>query len=242
MTKRGSSLGNAAAAGTPPQPTSFLQIVSQAVQARPAVLKPAKLPAEDPKDLDGFLQTSEAEGAANSVESMKPLTEYQLHVVSSYSGTVYTNINGILRNKKEDIENEEQGRRHIKAIDEAISAAKPLAQATLLRRGVNSRELSQLLSDGKLLPGATFQDQGFVSTTHAPKIPGSWQGKQFQLTIRAPQGTKGLWIETESQMPSEKEVILPRGAKFRVVSGNKTGKLSQHGKEQWNVTVDLMLD
>lgn len=222
MSKRGSSLGRQASAGDPPQ------------------AKPAILPPQTPGDLDGFVVAGDAVGSSNSVESMGQLDDYQHHVIHSYSDVVYTNINGVLRNRPDDVTDREQAQRHIDALDQAFATVAGAKSAALLKRGVNSRELSKLLAGGKLLPGATFRDLGIVSTTHAENIPGMWQGKDFQITIRTPKGAKALWVQSKSEMPSEREVLLPRGSTFRVVSGNKSGKTSLNGNEQWNVTVDLV--
>lgn len=74
-----------------------------------------------------------------------------------------------------------------------------------------------------LKPGDTFRDKGFISTSISPKIVSYLDEGDLGLEIRVPKGTKGIYVEKVSRFKGEKELLLNRGTKFRVIenSGNK---------------------
>lgn len=237
MGKRGSSQGNAAAAGTPPaarQPTQQQQLAVGGSEPPKPTLKP---PSDD--DLAGFSTIDDELGATISKLQTGRLTEEQIKTFYGYSDSEYDNINGVLRGIDKNVVDRERALRDIKRMSDAIDAEEVMSNI-IVKRGVNSRELSKLAESGQLVSGATYVDKGFPSTTRGDFI-GVWNRKEHQLTIKVPKGAKALFIEKISELEPEKEVILPAGQSYKVVSGRKTGFKSEKGTDQWEITVELML-
>ena len=67
------------------------------------------------------------------------------------------------------------------------------------------------------LPGKIITDKGYMSTTW---FPGATMGVagDARLKLRLPTGTEVLYVEPSSQQPDEKEVLLRRGSRIRVLS------------------------
>lgn len=73
--------------------------------------------------------------------------------------------------------------------------------------------------DPGTMVGKTFQDLGYMSTTVNPA--NSALDGFVHLTIKAPRGAKGVYIERVSEFPFEQEMLLARGSRYRIVSAKK---------------------
>jgi hypothetical protein len=103
-----------------------------------------------------------------------------------------------------------------------INAAPRLSEnVTVYRTGRMPAEVA-----AQMIPGATFVDKGFVSTTLDPRVTKTHErlAKPYgvatqRLTIRLPKGT----IATLVKDSTEKEIIVQRGSTFRVLKSGKRG-------------------
>lgn len=85
--------------------------------------------------------------------------------------------------------------------------------------------------DPASMVGKTFRDDGYMSTTVNPD--NSALDGSVDLTIRAPRGSKGVYIERVSEFPLEQEMLLARGTKYRVVSASKEGT-------EWRIVAEII--
>lgn len=146
------------------------------------------------------------------------------HVKSSvlyYTGSGYQTINGALRKKnvrdpKSKMQNLDQHvAQHVANIDAALSKAK-LAQDTKLYRGMSAKVEDYF---AKLKPGSIVTDHGYGSTS---AFKDNAFGGKVNLVIHASKGMNVMAIP--SGIPSEKEFLLPRGYRMKVLRNvKKTG-------------------
>lgn len=141
-------------------------------------------------------------------------TDAECQAVRAYTGGDYKDINGTLRRPDKAfgpyLENTLDT---IAAMDTAFENAPTLDKSIRVTRGVNyAGKLKEILDS--LEPGDEFQDKAFVSTT-TQKTPGFGS---FYMDIIVPKGSKALYVESISNYAGEQELILPRGAKFRLVT------------------------
>lgn len=97
-------------------------------------------------------------------------------------------------------------------IDKVIEAAPRVPQDMMVIRGIKSKELFD-----KLTPGVIFEDKAFVSTSADPKAEIATDTGMI-LEIKVPKGSKGIYVEKISDHAYERELLLHRGSKFKVIS------------------------
>lgn len=106
------------------------------------------------------------------------------------------------------------------------STMMPAPANILLKRGtgyINLPDGFQSAAEAKKLVGKTFQDKGFVSSTVAGES-GHFSSHPLQLTIEAPKGTAGVWMNDVSDFKDkENEYLLAAGTKFHVISVEQRG-------------------
>lgn len=64
-------------------------------------------------------------------------------------------------------------------------------------------------------PGDIFVESQFISTS---VVPGAALNKPYKITIYAPKGCKGAYIEKVSKYPRQREFLLDKNNVFRVIS------------------------
>lgn len=136
--------------------------------------------------------------------SQLPPQEYE--ALQRYTGSSYKYINRGLR-KGEVSSLSASDVSTINGLDKAFENAKGLSKDEVVSRGVNAN------MESLLTPGTIFQDKGFVSTTIR-------EGSSFGLLtmkIIAPKGTKGIYVEGLSLHAGEKELLLNRNSKFKIL-------------------------
>jgi hypothetical protein len=108
----------------------------------------------------------------------------------------------------------------IRALDGVIEKAAPLAETTFFFKGDESRFWAGA-KIGEVIPAA-----GFFSTTILKTVAERYAtdklkngGSPVMVIIRAPAGSKGLYIGGKTAYPggNEYEFLLPRGTLFRVL-------------------------
>jgi hypothetical protein len=106
--------------------------------------------------------------------------------------------------------------REMQDLDAAIAAHQFDRDVTVYR--TMSDPNGQFL--GAIEPGATFQDHGYVSTTADRNfLDDFYRGAaedRVDLIVTLPKGSSGAPMSKMSTFASEKEVLLPRGSRFRV--------------------------
>lgn len=134
----------------------------------------------------------------------KTLTSPQKRKLMDYSGSYYTQINGVLRGTWAQSSS-------VLADARTISSAMVRTEhAFTVFRGVD-------LGTHNFKVGSLWTDKGFVSTS-INRNAGFSDHKPTKLVIDVPIGTKGFYIGPNSLHPSELEYLIDRNTKFRVVS------------------------
>ncbi len=165
-------------------------------------------------------------------QNWKPkLTNPERSSVANYTGAAHHALNKKLRH---DPTNAPLAT--VKRLDSAISkSATPFD--TVVYRGTHH------LPHKNLEVGQTFDDPGFsshsIKYSVAQQFAGS-AGSVFQ--VRVPKGTTGAFVKDVSKHGSEMEFILPRNAKFRIVSKGEEVTSFYHTSKRTVYTVDLVGD
>lgn len=146
----------------------------------------------------------------------------QESAVRAYSGTSYTSMNDLLRGKISEAD-----MKLYKAFYDKIevqardvqSAMAPAPKGTLAFRGMRSDALGlganpteeQILG----LVDHVLVNDAFTSTTVDPYAAFSGD---VQLEIEVPKGAPSLWMNGNSGIPGEQELLLAAGSKMKVLS------------------------
>jgi hypothetical protein len=146
----------------------------------------------------------------------KDLSVKEDSALTFYQSPGYSLMNGQLRGHslsapEADLKRARDASKNLKA---AIAKSPPLDEPLSVWRGF---EASQF---GTLKEGMTISDKGFVSTALTKNQAGTYQkqGKQVMASIDLPAGTNAA-------AGSVKELILPPGSSFRVMSVKDSGKV-----------------
>lgn len=145
--------------------------------------------------------------------------------VRSYSGGRYGVINRVLRGTQSQVDDVAAASRAIADIDSLMDRS-PLSVDTALYRGVQTREdrFGFRAYGSRSLVGVEWLDPAYSSTSafeslardFATKEP--WrQTDRYLMRILAPKGTKAL---VDVGPLDEREILLQRGLRFRVVADN----------------------
>lgn len=134
-----------------------------------------------------------------------------------YQSPGYELMNGQFRGRKVEAPAKDLARAKeaSKTLAAAIGKAPPLKESMTVYRGFSAGQF------GTLTAGSTITDKGFVSTALTKSQAGSFvaRGDQAMAKITLPKGTKAA-------AGSVKELILPPGTSFRVLSVSKSGKVT----------------
>lgn len=130
-----------------------------------------------------------------------------------YSGGAYTDINTQLRKYKSPTGGNNDAA--IAQMDKEFAAVPPLTQGIVTTRRMGDKGPFPEIPP-PMEPGVVYQDHGYSSTS---KDPGVWSGSVV-MQVRIPPGARVLDLNhtTGSQHANEKEILLNRGSKYRVVS------------------------
>jgi len=154
------------------------------------------------------------------------LTPSERASVDFYASPEAEAFNDALRRGKPTSQQLERAR----SLDSALSKVASPRDLTVYR-GI--RLTTSELSRFKV--GFRFRDQGFVSTSLDSDVaydfasrdvgPGTGRGRPLVFTLRLPKGSPGGYIDATSFSSDEKEFLLPRGRKFRVVRRHSSGQV-----------------
>lgn len=131
-----------------------------------------------------------------------------------YSGTDYGIINRYLENRLFDDDDIEwnQTPQKIKELDRALSRS-TLGDDLVLHRGVGFREFETWRNSDTI--------KAYKSTSINENILDVF-GDGYHIIIRAPKGTKGFYLGNYSEHKSEKEFLMMRNQKYRILSINES--------------------
>jgi len=160
--------------------------------------------------------------AWDSMPQVIPPDTESRNAIKSYTASGYVGMNGGLRKGLLDAHTAGQ----VSAMDRAFVSVAPLSSQIAVHRGFSNHE-SILGPVGSHVNGV-FIDNGFVSTSVKQETAGSFGSSGVICDIIVPKGTKVLKTGTLSSHQTEKEVILNRGTKFKIVS-DKMVTSTQYG-------------
>lgn len=131
-----------------------------------------------------------------------------------YSGTDYGIINRYLENRLFDDDDIEwnQTPQKIKELDRALSKS-TLGDDLVLHRGVGFREFETWRNSDTI--------KAYKSTSINENILDVF-GDGYHIIIRAPKDTKGFYLGNYSEHKSEKEFLMMRNQKYRILSINES--------------------
>ena len=147
-----------------------------------------------------------------SSEFNSRITMSEREAILSYTGTEYDKINKSLRTgKKLDKQNELT----VKEMDSALAKAVPLKEDIIVYRYFGDKSGDRIFTADNV--GKSWVEPGFSSTGIAPRFGEPTNGTISIARIKIPKGSKVAFVEDLSISKGEHEVILPRGAKFKVI-------------------------
>jgi len=160
---------------------------------------------------DEYLKANGIVHSAKQKAAIKRYTENGLHA--------FTGMNNWLRGDGSFAKNVKQD-----VLDVQASMI-PMPKHMLLLRGTGwPPDIANFQSHPEDMVGKTFEDKGFVSTSVAGS-GGHFSSHPLQLTIEAPAGTPGAFVQPISAYGGENEMLLAAGLKFKVISvEQKNGK------------------
>lgn len=175
-----------------------------------------------PSQSDGpFIDIDHEEALAMQeqlLDKSSPWSEEQRTNLRSYSGSLYRNINRVLRNFGADTPNNSRDapQESLRKAMSIQSAMRPIDRDIVVYRGVGAipGAISDDVGSFANLIGKTFMDRGFTSTS--VDIDQSFFSG-VKLEIEVPKGTPVAYIASISQSPEELELLLGAGTKFRII-------------------------
>lgn len=148
----------------------------------------------------------------------------QVAAVRDYTGVGHGLLNDHLRGVKNQFTpSPEEHEKKAAGIDEYIARHQITQPVTVYRSvgGDVGYRLRQRFDQGKIGPGSTFKDSGFVSTSTDKETEGTSgknPGRDVTLHIDLRPGDKATDVSGVSEHPDENEVLIGRGTTFRVKS------------------------
>lgn len=137
----------------------------------------------------------------------------------------YKSINNALRSgNKTDLASEES---NIKALDRLIKYSGGVKENLIVHRGMvvaKGSESKKLVDNWE--PGKIFRELGYMSTTVDNNVIKNFmevgpKETAVNITIRAPKGTKGVYMNAvapKNEFTEERELLLARNTQYRVLS------------------------
>lgn len=145
-----------------------------------------------------------------------PLTADEEQAVYDYSLTGYHDMNDCLRTGNNCTAEANTRNANLQ------SALRPLGEPVTVFRSTNLEHLggAQSLDDLANLVGSDIADSGFSSTSLDPSVTELFGDVDMQIEV--PAGTPSIFPGSRANMPTEQELILGPGTRFRVLEVNRT--------------------
>jgi len=182
---------------------------------------------------------------AEQEEYQTSLGEEEILAIESYTGGGYRSINKGLRGAPPPPIEEELGEDALAAValdtvtlDSTIAGVPPTTKPITTFRGTSAKALGIDGNDEESIrelgrSGASFTDQGFVSTSLAVSTATSFgggvsTGGNVTMEVRIPSGSRAMSMGRHSSVnlggETEFEVVLPPGTRFNIVGTRKYGR------------------
>lgn len=152
----------------------------------------------------------------HAAKRIKTLTQKEVSAIREYTGDNFSDINRYLNsplNIKKQMEKQEVWiKEHINTIEQVLKKS-TLGEDTVIFRDDDESNFKHLKK------GNVYTNKGFWSTTidkNAKMNIGT-----ISIEIKANSKTKGLYIESISMNPNEKEFLIQKDTKFKVLNINK---------------------
>lgn len=156
-------------------------------------------------------------------ELRKIASPAELGAVRTWSGETYSDINQLMRYGTN------KGSAVAKAAENLYNLLNRMTtkEDIYVRRGTGVRHILDGMPSGwrndlSLLNGKEFKDAGFTATS--PSSNGGFSGcgeNNAELFIRVPKGTHGAYIGEVARAENEKEFLLQKGYKYRIVKAER---------------------
>lgn len=163
--------------------------------------------ADHPRAPDGKFGLSGG-GATSKVKPAR-LTPTEKAYLDSYSGDEFLKLNQKLREG-------DTSAPAVAKLDSAIEKS-TVAPGTRLYRGISRDALKQLIKGDTINAGQVLSDPGFLSTSTDRNIAGMNAIGGVVMEIEVGEGQAGLNMGEISRNQHEKEVLLPRNSKMKVL-------------------------
>lgn len=159
------------------------------------------------------------------------LTKKQKEAVNLYSTGAHHYINRYMRTPEGETPEAAPQTGNLKGVNMATLAATlqdsmaPAPRGTKVFRGMGFRSAglsaNPTESEIRALAGKVMKNDGFTSTSVSrdQAFEGFERGIEMQLEV--PKGTPSLWLNGNSDLPWEQELLLASGAKIEVISVSK---------------------
>jgi hypothetical protein len=144
-----------------------------------------------------------------SKPASKRLTPTEKAYLDSYSGDDFLKLNEKLRSG-------ESGGEAAAKIDSAVSK-NTVTAGSKLYRGISKDALIKMVGGNEINAGQVLTDPGFMSTSTSRDIAGMNGVGGVVMEIEVGEGQRGLDMSSISRNKHEKEVILPRNSKMKVL-------------------------
>jgi phage-related protein (TIGR01555 family) len=148
-------------------------------------------------------------GGGSSKAKPSKLTPTEKAYLDSYSGDEFLKLNAGLRSGKVDGP-------AVAKIDTAIGKS-TVPPGTILYRGISKDALKKLINGDTIEKGQVLSDPAFLSASADRNIAGLNSIGGVVMEIEVGQGQKGLDMSQISRNKHEKEVILPRNSKMKIL-------------------------
>lgn len=174
-------------------------------------------------DKDGFkmLNTKEEKELEEaSLNIYKTFSDKEKDHLEGYCHLKYASLNSFLRGQEDNFLDmtKSQIENHIESLDK-ISSQSMLTQNTKLFRGTDMT----YFEDMKV--GDTFESKSYFSTStsciEALNFLSDEEKDPCLLEINAPEGSKGFFVAPVSRYKDEKEFLLPKENKYKILSIEK---------------------
>lgn len=204
------------AKNNPFSPSSYTPPSYQLAAEKPELSAQADANLANSKHFVGYEQESAAVQYAEDISAQHEaiLSPSEISAMQEYTGGSYHSLNEKLRLGKGGLGHLTYSQKqHQAEIDKAM------AKATIPHDIIVYRGTGSAIDPASLKPGDTIVDHGNVSTsTHTS---GSFGGS-VQFRIKIPAGSHGVSVYKFSYHASEKEIVLPRGSKFKILRVSKS--------------------
>ncbi|WP_419791587.1 phage minor capsid protein [Staphylococcus chromogenes] len=141
------------------------------------------------------------------------LNQDEMDAIIAYTDVAYKSINAYLNNNNSTISYEDK--KIIPLISQALSKFE-LFEPIRVYRGIGDAEYRDIIKNGKLYTFSSFKSTSVDVNVTDYFSGGKGQGKK--LIVDVPIGTKGAYLDSISIYPDEREFLLDRNQKFRILS------------------------